>query len=60
MCHLIISKNAAKRFMKLFMNGNKVVRASREQYVSTSETDSIAKAVVFYAGGQYTLKPTIS
>ena len=39
---------------------NYVVWAWREQYDSTSELGNIAKAVVFYAGGRCTLKPTIS
>ena len=34
-----------------------VVRAWREQHGSTSEIDSIAKAVFFYAGGQCTPRP---
>ena len=37
-----------------------LVRAWREQHGSTSEMDSIEKAVVFYAGGQCTRKPKFS
>ena len=37
-----------------------VVRAWREQHGSTSEIDSIAKAVVFYAGDECRLRPKIS
>ena len=36
-----------------------LVRGWREQHGSTSEIDSIAKAVVFYTGGQCTLRPNI-
>ena len=35
-------------------------QARREQHGSTSEIDSIAKAVVFHAGGRCTLRPKIS
>ena len=38
----------------------KLVHAWREQHGSTSEIDSIAKAVVFYAGGQCKPRPKIS
>ena len=34
-----------------------LVRAWRELHGSTSEMDSIAKSVIFYAGGQCTLRP---
>ena len=45
------------QFILFFFFG--LVQAWREQHGST-EIDSIAKAVVFYAGGQYTLRPKMS
>ena len=60
-CHLNCNSktdNSIIAYFKLVSDWNRV-RAWREQYGSTSEMDSIAKAVVFYVGGQCTLKPKI-